>query len=152
MRCCRDYQQSKVYAWEAGVINPRTSRQVAFKDAQAFVDGIFICEGLLYPPCVTLLHPNTKRWAGLGSRQEIQIKPVTTVGTLLHEIAHVLTMEIDRSQVGHGPDFVGVYMRLLDKYAGVPLALTMYSLQNTGIEYNLAAQYRCVDQGYRRRA
>jgi hypothetical protein len=138
----RDNQKSALYRWENHVVGPRAPRTIKFEDAQTFVNGIFICEGLLYPPKVELISKRaTKVWA-TGSRQILQLRPVTPAWVILHELAHAITTEVDKSEEGHGPDFVGIYIKLLDKYCGIPLPLSMYTLQNTKIEYNLGAKAR----------
>lgn len=136
----RDNQKSALYQWERAVVAPRSGRLVRFEDAQTFVDGIFICERLMYPPTVRLM-PNqaTKIWAR-GCREYLDIRPVTPAWVIIHELAHTLTMAIDDNREGHGENFVGVYIKLLDKYCGIPLALSMYSLAQTKVKYNLVAK------------
>jgi hypothetical protein len=148
----RDYQKSRLYAWENKVVGPRCPRIIKFRDAQAFVDGIFICEGLVGAPRVALMPKQATRIWATGSRGELRIRPETPAWVIVHELAHAMTMSHDESVEGHGPDYVGVYIKLLDKYLALPLALTMYSLQFEKIKYNLAAAPRFSDHAERKSA
>lgn len=135
----RDYQKSKVYAWESKVVAPRNKRIIDFKDAQAAIDGIFLMEQWIGPPKVAPMPKQARRVFATGCRTQIQLPEKTPEWILLHELAHVLTTEIDDYSEGHGPDYMGVYLKLLDKYGGVSLLLTTYSLQFEKIKYNLTA-------------
>lgn len=42
------------------------------------------------------------------------------LSTLLHELAHYITDDTFKGHEGHGPEFCGVYMHLLDKYRLLP--------------------------------
>jgi hypothetical protein len=141
---CRDFQRSRVYAWEREEVAPRTSRLIDFADAQAFVDGVWLALGLLYPPRVDLMDKRATRVLANGCRAGINIREKTPAWIILHELAHTLTMTQDDYSEGHGPDFMGIYLKLLEKVLNIPLPLLMYSLTQTRIKYNLAAQPRFV--------
>jgi hypothetical protein len=40
---------------------------------------------------------------------------------VLHELAHTCTITVDGDEDGHGPDFMGVYLQLLDQVGNIPL-------------------------------
>jgi hypothetical protein len=131
----RDYQKSRVYAWEDAVIDCRSCRHIKFEDAQRCVDGIFLCEQIVGSPVITKMPKQARRIRATGCREEIKFSEAgDKAWVLLHELSHTLTDD------GHGPKFMGVYLKLLDKYEGMPLALTMYSLQQHKIDYDLSAQ------------
>jgi hypothetical protein len=50
LRAKRDFQRSRVYAWENRVVAPRDPSFVAFPEAQAIVNAIWSEMGLSYPP------------------------------------------------------------------------------------------------------
>lgn len=136
----RDFQKQRVYDWENEFIRPRAPRNVSFEAAQTFVDGIFLCERLLYPPKVRLMGKNATATYALGCREYIKIREVTPAWVIVHELAHTMTMDIDGRGDRHGPDFVGVYIKLLDSYVNVPLAYSMFTLGKTKVQYNLGAK------------
>jgi hypothetical protein len=129
----RDYQKSKVYAWENKFIAPRCPRCISIEHAQCFVDGVFICEGLVGSPRVSLMPKQATKTFATGERTELRLRPKTPAWVILHELAHSLTEDF------HGPNFVGVYLKLLDKYADLSLLTSMFSLQTEKIDFNLSA-------------
>ena len=142
----RDYQKSRVYAWESKVVGPRCPRGIKFEDAQTFVDGIFLCEGLVGAPKIVPLPKQNKKALADATRAEIRIKETVPAWVLIHELAHTLTYTHDGRCDHHGPDFMGTYLRLLDKYMGLSLLLTMYSLKEWNIKFNLVAQPYITDR------
>lgn len=136
----RDYQRQRVYDWENGVILPFSSQQVLFKDAQAFVDGVWLKHGWLYPPKVTLIAKQAHKIFAKGSRAEIKIRPITPAWIILHELAHTLTSDIDGKTDKHGPDFVGVYIKLLESVLNIPVPMCMFTLTERNIKFNLGAK------------
>jgi hypothetical protein len=135
----RDGQRSKVYAWEGHIVAPLSKRSVPFEAAQAFVDGVWLAHGWLYPPHVALKAKQATRTLADGCRGEIRIRPFTPDWLILHELAHALTSDHDGCSSGHGADFVGMYIKLLDKVMRIPLPLSLYTLQQKGIKFNLFA-------------
>jgi len=137
----KDFQKSKVYRWEREVVAPRALNTVLFEQAQMFVDGVFMAHGLLFPPRAELMPNQATRVFAQANRTVLQIREKTPAWIILHELAHTLTMAHDGPEGdGHGPDFVGMYIKLLDRVLNIPLALTMYTLDKAGIKYNLAIQ------------
>jgi hypothetical protein len=139
----RDSQKSKVYAWENNVIAPFSKGAVPFDKAQAFVDGVWLAHGWSYPPQVSLMPKQATRTMATGSRAAVRLQPKTPDWVILHELAHTLTANEDghggRYNDGHGPDFVGVYIKLLERVLNIPTLMSMYTLRQAGIRYNLAA-------------
>jgi len=134
----RDTQKQKVYDWERHVVSPLSKRSVPFSEAQAFVDGVWLAHGWLYPPTVSLMPKQARRVYATGSRSEIRIQPHTPEWVILHELAHTLTYDDDGND-GHGADYVGIYIKLLERVMNIPSLMTMYTLKQAGVKFNLAA-------------
>lgn len=135
----RDTQQAKVYAWENAVIAPLCKGAVPFEQAQSFVDGVWLTHGWLYPPQVSLMPKQATCTMATGNRAEIRVQPSTADWVILHELAHTLTCDQDGNNDGHGADFVGVYIKLLERVLNIPTLMTMYTLKQAGVKFNLAA-------------
>jgi hypothetical protein len=137
----RDFQKSKLYAWENAVVDPRTDLTIPFERAQLFVDGVWLSLGFEGAPRVELIAPQATTTVAMGCRTAVRIRHVTPAWVILHELAHSINKRHDSAPGasvpcdGHGPKFVGIYIRLLDKVLNIPLALTMYSLEKHGVKY-----------------
>jgi hypothetical protein len=135
----KDYQRSKVYRWEEGAIAPRSSRTVPFDACQGFVDGVFLAHGWNYPPKVIPIR-KTSRTLARGGRHELLLpRGGCPDWVILHELAHTCTITVDQDCDNHGADFMGNYLKLLDRVLGIPLCYTMFTLQGKGIKFNLGA-------------
>jgi hypothetical protein len=141
-----DAQKSKVYDWENHVIAPLSRGTVPYKQAQAFVNGVWLAHGWLHPPHVGLKAKQATRVLADGYRGEIRIRPLTPDWVILHELAHALTSDHDGRSAKHGADFVGIYIRLLDRILNIPLPLSLFTLQQAHIEFNLFAIPWMVDR------
>jgi hypothetical protein len=64
---------------------------------------------------------------------------------VLHELAHAMTSHADGRSDGHGPIFMGVYVRLIERYLRLDPQVLMDSLQDAGIEIARNAQPVFVD-------
>jgi hypothetical protein len=142
-----DVQRQKVYRWEQKAIAPIHDRIVRFEDAQTFIDGVWLAMGLLWPPEVVPMARQARRVIAKGGRLTIHLPPEVQAWVLVHELAHALTNTAhdEGDGEGHGPDFMGMYLKLLDRVLSIPLAYTMYSLQAHSIQYNLGVQPRFAD-------
>lgn len=114
-----DYQVKNVYRWEDKHFPE--GPDVKFEHAQALVNHVWAAEGLLYPPIVSPFETNVRKSAGKANRLNIWLQPVVSTKTILHEIAHSMTSDFEHGSAWHGPMFVGVYAKLLQKYMGVDL-------------------------------
>ncbi len=114
---------------------PRTNLIISFDRAQMFVDGVWMVLGLIGAPRVSMMPAHAHRTWATGERTELRLRPETSAWVILHELAHALTMDHDGHCDGHGPKFVGMYIKILDKVLNIPLALTMYSLNHHGVKY-----------------
>ncbi len=140
----RDLQRSRVYAWEDAVVAPRDRSAIPFEQAQMLVTGVWLAEQLLYPPKVEPMPHQARRTWATGSRTTIRLpqdRP-TPIYVILHEVAHALSSTVDGDTDAHGPDFVGLYMGLLDRRLRIPTPLLMFTAQQHGLTFNLAAKPR----------
>ncbi len=143
----RDLQRSRVYAWEDAVVAPRDRSAISFEKAQMLVTGVWLAEQLLYPPRVEPMPRQARRTWATGSRTTIRLpqdRPTPTY-VILHEIAHALNSTIDGDTDAHGPDFFGLYMGLLDRRLRIPMPLLMFTAQQHGVTFNLAAKPRFME-------
>ena len=140
----RDPQRSRVYAWEDAVVAPRDPSAIPYEQAQMLVDGVWLAEQLLYPPRVAPLSGQARRTWATGSRTTIRLpqdRPTPTY-VILHEVAHALSSTVDGDSDAHGPDYVGLYMGLLDRRLRIPMPLLMFTAGQQGVAFNLAAKPR----------
>lgn len=141
----RDFQRQKVYDWEKKYIFPHDRSFVSFEQIQSVVDYVWFNEGLSYPPKVIPLASNTKNFCGKANRLEVQFFEKTTTKTcvILHELAHSMTHEhVDDQEVndGHGVKFMGIFMRLLDKYMQFELSYLRQTAEAMRIRFNMNAK------------
>ncbi len=129
----RDFQRSRVYAWENRVVAPRDPSFVSFPEAQAMVNAIWAERGLKYPPKVEALSTQAKATVASATRLSIFLSERTPSWCLLHEIAHSMTSTMDGESDGHGASFMGVYVRLLGRYLRLHPAELIRSLGLEGI-------------------
>jgi len=134
----RDSQKQKVYDWERHVVAPLSKRSVPFDQAQAFVDGVWLTHGWLYPPQVSKMPKQATRTMATGCRGEIRLPAHTPDWVILHELAHTLTSNEHGHTDGHGADFVGVYIKLLERVLNIPTLMTMFTLKQANVKFNLA--------------
>jgi hypothetical protein len=112
----RDYQRSRIYAWEDRHIHPRDRSVIPFEQAQSIVDYVWAEAGRTYPPKVVAIAKTASRSIATANRLHIRI-PRSGIKTtvLLHEIAHSMTGDIDNPG-DHGPAFAGTFMRLVSRH------------------------------------
>jgi hypothetical protein len=129
----RDWQRTRVYAWENRVVAPRDPTFVKFREAQAMVDAIWSDMDLLYPPAVEPLARQASTTVASADRLSIFLPARTPSWLLLHEIAHAMTSDADGSSDGHGEVFMGLYLQLLVRYLRLDHSKLLASLQDEGI-------------------
>jgi len=130
----KDYQQQRVYRWEDAVVGPRCPRTIAIASAQVYVDGVWMAQGWIKPPRVQPLAKQTRRVQARASHGMLQLSSVTPGWVILHELAHALTDD------GHGPNFVGMYIDLLERVENLSRLVTMVTLKQAEIDFNLGVQ------------
>lgn len=135
-----DPQRRKVYAWEDREVAPRDQSRVPFAQLQALVDHVWAQEGLRWPPLVRPLTKKARRTVARATRLAIEAPEELASWVLLHELAHCMSSTADAFSDGHGPIFVGLYLRLLCDHARMPRAELEASLTKARIEWNPAAR------------
>lgn len=89
----RDFQQNKVYTWETQF---PSGRIIEFDFIQGYVNYVWEDLGLKYPPKVRPIAKQTRKWAGKANRYSVWLHETgSTEHTILHELAHSLTIDID---------------------------------------------------------
>jgi hypothetical protein len=130
----RDFQRSRVYAWENRVVAPRDPSFISFPEAQAMVNAIWAEMCLSYPPKVKPLPTQARTTVASATRLSIFLPERTPSCCLLHEIAHAMTSTMEGQSDGHGGMFMGVYVRLLSRYLRLDLAELVRSLRSEDIQ------------------
>ncbi len=144
----RDYQQSKVYHWQSVILYPMDKSRVDFDQAHDLLYYVWRDEGLEYPPIIVPLAPNEKKASAKANRLKIWWPTNKSLPSfvLLHEVAHSMTTNYEGIGDRHGKDFVGVYMRLLNKHLRIPLPLLFYTAKVAGVEFDYQARIRAKDK------
>lgn len=138
-------RDQRLYAWENAVVGPCDQSLVPFAQMQAIVDFVWTEEGLRWPPRVRPLRGARTTMAS-GSRVAIHAPGSLPTWVLLHEIAHAMTSTVEGQGAGHGPDFVGVYLRLLVRHCRLDRQLLEQTLRATGIVWNPEANAPFLDR------
>jgi len=137
-------RDERLYAWENRVVAPLDRSVVPFDRMQAIVDHVWAAEGLRWPPRVRP-RKATRATLATGSRLAIEAPGSLPTWILLHEIAHAMTATADDRGAGHGPDFVGIYVRLLVRYCRMDQGMLAASLAAAGIRWNPEAKPAFLD-------
>jgi hypothetical protein len=82
------------------------------------------------------LRKGCKRKLADGCRSKVRFQAEGAhESTILHELAHSLTCNVDDTGDWHGPEFVGTYMALLSRHMGVALFSLWYSARLAGLDF-----------------
>jgi hypothetical protein len=141
----RDRQRSKVYAWEERFIAARDPISIAFAQAQGMVDAIWAEFGLRFPPKVEHLPRQARSTVADATRLSIRLPESSPSWWLLHELAHALTRAADGQSEGHGPKFMGLYVKMLARYLRMPVDASLMSLEAADIEVDMRAEPIFID-------
>ena len=110
----RDFQRSKVYAWEKEALNlfdPAQWPEITLDECKALIQKVFAAKGLI-PPAVKDGRGSSK---ARGGPDRINLpKWARTKVIVLHECAHGINIKD-----AHGPAWVKEYIDLLGQYADV---------------------------------
>jgi len=145
----RDSQRGRVYAWENRTIAPHDSTLVPYGRAQAMVDAIWADMRLQFPPGVEKLPSQSSATLASATRLSIFLPAQIPSWRLLHEIAHAMTSDIDGSSDGHGPIFMGVYLKLIARYLRLDPDRLLESAAVAGIAVTSDANPIFVDAVFR---
>ncbi|MBD0270890.1 MAG: hypothetical protein ICV73_03075 [Acetobacteraceae bacterium] len=133
-------EANRLYAWEDRVVAPRDRSSVPFARLQALVDHVWAAEGLRFPPRVRPLPVQARKTVARATRLSIEAPPELPSWVLLHELAHAMTSTAEGGNDGHGPLFVGLYLRLLARHARMPEEELARSLRAAGIAFDPGAR------------
>jgi hypothetical protein len=136
----RDGQRGRVYAWEDRVVGPRDPTTLPFAAAQGLVNAIWAEMGLRFPPAVERMPAQATTRLADASRLAIRLPAQTPSWCVLHELAHAMTTTHDGVSDGHGPVFMGMYVRLLVRYLRMDEAGLLASLREAGIAVDSSAR------------
>jgi hypothetical protein len=126
-------------------VAPCDSTTLPFPAAQAMVDAIWSDMGLHYPPAVAPLSRRATTTMARADRLSILLADRTPSWCVLHELAHAMTSHADGRSDGHGPIFMGIYVRLIERYLRIEPQVLIDSLQDAGIEIARDARPVFVD-------
>ncbi len=101
--------------------------------------------GLRYPPAVEPLPSQATATLARANRLRVLLPPRAPSWCLLHELAHAMTSTADGRSDGHGPAFMGVYVRLLARYLRLDPAGLIRSAAEAGIAVAADARPVFVD-------
>ncbi|HYZ32842.1 MAG TPA: hypothetical protein VE684_11260 [Crenalkalicoccus sp.] len=135
-----DAAARRLYAWEDAVVAPRDLSRVPFAQLQALVDHVWASEGLRFPPRVRPLPRRARATVARATRLAIEAPDELPSWVLLHELAHAMTSTAEGENDGHGPRFVGLYLRLLERHARLDRAMLEASLREAGIAFDAGAR------------
>jgi hypothetical protein len=130
----KDYQRQRVYKWEDEHVRPNCPAIVPFCNGQQYVNGVWLTHGWTRPPQVVPLSKRCRTVVAKASHGEVWLPERVAAWVILHELAHSLTD--DR----HGPNFVGMYIGLLERIEKLSCLITMHTLKQARIDFNLGAQ------------
>ena len=136
----RDWQRSRVYAWEDRVIAPRDRSRIPFPAAQGMVNAIWSETGLRYPPRVEPLPAQARTRVADADRLTLRLPRLAPSWHLLHELAHSMSTTHDGRSDGHGPVFMGIYLQLLGRYLRLDEVELLQSLAVAGIQAHANAR------------
>jgi hypothetical protein len=97
------------------------------------VDAIWSEMDLRYPPAVERLPRHATATLASADRLSLCLPAQTPSWCLLHEIAHAMSTTDDGCSDGHGPVFMGLYVRLLVRYLRLDEAWLLASLRDSAI-------------------
>lgn len=141
-----DRQRTRVYAWEDAVVTVADDSLIPFPLAQGMVDAIWSELGLRFPPKVERLPRQSRRLQGDASRLRLRLPDPIPSWLLLHEVAHALSSTADGGSDGHGPAFMGLYVKLLTLYLRMSATMLIGSATAAGIAIDTEARPIFSDQ------
>jgi hypothetical protein len=108
---------------------------ISLSGVKPIVSYVWNNEGLKYPPTIEKLTRGKN--LGEGCRYVVRFRDPTYTWIVLHELAHSMTSTINDMSNYHGAFFVGMYMRLLNKYLKIPLDRLIYEANRYRLKYEL---------------
>lgn len=124
---------------------PRDRTSVPFASAQGMVGAIWADMDLRHPPAVEQLPRHARTTLASANRLSLFLPDQLPGWCLLHELAHAMSTTIDGRSDGHGPIFMGLYVRMLVRYLRLDEASLLTSLREASIAIALDARPVFVD-------
>lgn len=136
-----DYQRERVYKWDRLFIDPKINRALPESQMQPIVDYIWSDMGFMNPPKVKV-NPAYKV-KSTGGRYEILMHKSAGERTLIHELAHSVSLKEDQDTYDHhGPMYVGIYGALLCRYYGFDPMEIIWSTKSAKVDIDLGLLYK----------
>jgi hypothetical protein len=144
----RDFQKSRVYAWENNIVAPGVKRNVPYAEIKHVVNAVWLTAGLLYPPAVSPMPKQARKVYATGCRTELRFPEdrATPDWIILHEIGHALAGTFDGENDAHGPDYLFLYMQLVERHLRLPMPMLMFTATKAGLTFNVAAKPMFLDE------
>jgi hypothetical protein len=133
----RDFQKSKVYAWERKHVFPRIDSVLKpVHLLQKLVDYMWAEIGRENPPRVFI--ETRYKTKSTGNRYDIRLMDsMRDEHTVVHELGHSLNLCEDRGVYdSHGPNFVADYAYLLCRFYGFDKFEILYTLKKERVKIN----------------
>lgn len=134
-----DPQRHKVYALERMMIGQSVNTRCTRDHLRSILAHACRKEKVPVPP-LKFVHKPDEKIFGWTIAPPLEI--ILNSGfhgcntfTLLHELSHYIADMRYEGHHDHGPEFVKVYMRLLDRYRIIPAYAFKVMLEKHGIEY-----------------
>jgi hypothetical protein len=110
------------------------------------VDAIWADMGLQFPPEVEPLPSQSSATLASATRLAVYLPTQIPSWCLLHELAHAMTSDVDGSSDGHGPIFMGVYLKLIARYLRLDPDRLLESAAMEGIAVTSNASPTFIDE------
>lgn len=142
----RDIQKKMVYAWEGRVVRPRGGAVIPYANAQGVVTAVWSCAGLMHPPRVVPMPKQDKTAFAKANRTDVWLPEQTPTWVILHEVAHSMAGTFDGESDAHGPDYLWLYMTLIDRHLKIPMIELMATAKMAGLKFTLGAKPMFLDK------
>lgn len=137
-----DFQKSRVYQWESRVANKFLTETLTPEQCVIYMHEVY--NGIGYKGkrhTLTVLARRTTtsvcKWNSIELAEEIH----TNRGSIIHEVAHHITDVVFGDRISgkklehHGPEYVGVYMYMLNRLADIPIDILTNSAINMNVTF-----------------
>lgn len=112
----RDSQRNKVYTWEHNSGMLPKSPDISESDTLRLVDAVVRAYGLR---AVSVRWGGLRTYLGRASYSRITLWKGVPRYVVLHELAHVVQAQKLPGCAAHGPEFMRVYLDLLQRFMGL---------------------------------
>lgn len=132
-----DFQKSKVYNFENTFVAPFDKNKISFDSAQSIIDYIWSNEGFKNTPPKAIF--KVREGSAYGSRMRIRLpNNLMYTWVVVHEMVHSIQDMAGNEHLydGHGPNFVGIYVDLLDKYLKINKLMLWAKIEELNIKIN----------------